>query len=212
MEWISYILSSLSSFVIGTIEGLGYAGIFILMTLESAMIPIPSEVIMPFSGFLVSQGVFGFWLVVLIGSFANLVGSLLGYWLGAAGGRPFIEKWGRYVLVHPSELDHAHKWFKRWGETTVFVSRMMPIVRTFISFPAGVARMDLTKFSIYSFLGAIPFNATLTYIGYVLGENWDELKNYFHGFDIILLLLILALGVWWLNRQISKFNKDAKHV
>jgi len=208
MSWASEILILLSDFVINTIELIGYWGIFLLMTLESACIPIPSEVIMPFSGFLASSGIFNFWWIVFLGSLGNLVGSLLAYWVGKTGGRILIEKYGRYFLVHPSELDHAQKWFASRGEATVFFSRMLPIVRTFISLPAGIAKMNLFRFSIYTFLGAIPFNLALTYIGFVLGENWENVKKYFHGLDIIIVILLIGGVVWWIMRQIKHYKND----
>lgn len=210
MSWASEILILLSNFVINTIELIGYWGIFLLMTLESACIPIPSEVIMPFSGFLASSGIFNFWWIVFLGSLGNLVGSLLAYWVGKTGGRALIEKYGRYFLVHPNELDHAQKWFARRGEVTVFFSRMLPIVRTFISLPAGIAEMNLLRFSIYTFLGAIPFNLTLTYIGLILAENWENVKKYFHGLDIIIIILLIGGAVWWIMRQIKHYKNDSK--
>ncbi len=210
MSWATEILVTLSDFVINTIELIGYWGIFLLMTLESACIPIPSEVIMPFSGFLASSGILNFWWIVMLGSFGNLIGSLLAYWVGKTGGRSLIERYGKYFLIHPSELDHAQGWFDRWGEATVFFSRMLPIVRTFISLPAGIAKMNLLRFSIYTFLGAIPFNLALTYIGFSLGENWDKAKQYFHGIDIIIVVLLIAGIIWWVTRQIKNFQNDKK--
>ena len=210
MSFISDLLSILSNFVIHTIQSIGYFGIFLLMTLESACIPIPSEVIMPFSGFLVTLGKFNFIWVVLIGSIGNLAGSLLAYWVGAVGGRPLVEKYGKYILVHTSELDHADKWFKKSGDFTVFTSRLLPVVRTFISLPAGISKMPIWKFIIYTFLGSLPFNLALTYIGYVLGQNWSSIRTYFHRFDIIILILIILGIIYWIIRQIKHFEHDRK--
>ncbi len=208
MNWATDLLIILSNFIINIIQNIGCLGIFFLMTLESACIPIPSEVIMPFSGFLVSLGKLNFWWIVFIGTLGNLSGSFIAYWIGRTGGRPLIKKYGKYILIHPSELDHTQKWFKKWGETTVFFSRMLPVVRTFISLPAGIAKMNIPKFTIYTFLGAIPFNLTLTYIGYILGENWEIIKKYFHGLDVIIVILIIVGIIWWISRQIQHFKKD----
>src|SRR5207302_1316298 len=150
---IGRIIEILSAFIIATISTLGYAGIVLLMAIESACIPLPSEIIMPFSGYLVYTGRFNIWLVSVAGAFGCVVGSLVAYWVGMYGGRPFIEKYGRYVLISHHDLNLADRWFARYGEVIVFASRLLPVVRTFIAFPAGVARMNLTRFTVYTFLG-----------------------------------------------------------
>ena len=159
------IIDALANFVTYIISHLGYPGVFLLMALESACIPIPSEFIMPFSGFLVASGEMNFWIVVLSGSFGNLAGSWLAWWVGYKGGRPLVEKYGKYILLSHHDLDSADKYFKKYGQGTVLVARLLPIIRTFISLPAGISKMDFKKFSLYTFIGVIPFTALLTWAG-----------------------------------------------
>jgi membrane protein DedA with SNARE-associated domain len=202
------ILSAISSFAIDFIENTGYLGITVLMTLESANIPIPSEIIMPFSGFIVFLGGFSFWFVVLAGSFGNLLGSILGYALGYFGGRPFVKKYGKYFLISNEELEKSERWFSKYGSATTFFSRMLPIVRTFISTPAGIAKMDFKKFCIFTFLGAIPWSIFLTFIGLKLGENWQSVEVYFKRFDfVIAVIIIIGLG-WWVFNRVKNFKNN----
>lgn len=202
------ILAWLSSVVIQIIESTGYAGIFILMALESANIPVPSEVIMPFSGYLVFMGKFNLFWIVFWGAFGNLAGSLVSYYLGFYGGRRFIEKYGKFLFVTMHDLDLADRWFKKYGTLTIFATRVLPIVRTFISFPAGIARMNIWKFSIYTFAGAFIWSYFLAYTGVIMGENWTSLKIYFRKFDWIIILGVIILGGWWIYRHV----KNNKHI
>jgi len=198
------IIDALANFVTLVISHLGYPGVFLLMALESACIPIPSEFIMPFSGFLVATGEMNFWLVVLMGSFGNLGGSWLAWWVGHKGGRPLVEKYGKYVLLSHHDLNVADKYFNKYGQSTVFFIRLLPVIRTFISLPAGISKMDFKKFSLYTFVGVIPFTTALTYAGLKLRENWDSLQPYFHKFDLV-IILFLALGViWYIFRHIKR--------
>src|ERR1700675_3224663 len=151
---IARIIELLSVFIVATISRLGYAGIVLLMAIESACIPLPSEIIMPFSGYLVYTGRFNLWAVGVAGAFGCVLGSLVAYWVGMYGGRPLIEKYGKYVLISHHDLDLADRWFARFGEIIVFGSRLLPVIRTFIAFPAGVARMNLKRFIVYTFLGS----------------------------------------------------------
>ena len=153
---IARIIEILSGFIVATISVLGYSGIVLLMAIESACIPLPSEVIMPFSGYLVSTGQMNLWAVGIAGAVGCVLGSLVAYWVGMYGGRPLIEKYGRYVLVSDHDLDMADRWFLTHGEIIVFVSRLLPAIRTFIAFPAGVARMNLKRFVLYTFAGSLP--------------------------------------------------------
>src|SRR5438132_4080426 len=162
---IGRIIEIISALVVATFSRLGYAGVVLLMAIESACIPLPSEIIMPFSGYLVSIGRFNLWAVGVAGAFGCVVGSLVAYWVGMYGGRPLIEKYGRYVLISRHDLDLADRWFARYGEAIVFTSRLLPAIRTFIAFPAGVARMDLKKFVIYTFAGSLPWCLGLAYAG-----------------------------------------------
>lgn len=203
---IAKIIGILSSFIVATISAMGYSGIVLLMAIESACIPLPSEIIMPFSGYLVSRGEMTLWGVSVAGAFGCVVGSLVAYWAGMYGGRPFIEKYGRYILLSRHDLDIADRWFAKYGEIIVFVSRLLPAIRTFIAFPAGVAKMNLTRFCVYTFAGSLPWCLGLAYVGQKLGEQWDKddtLKTWFHRFDFVIGIVgVLAVG-WWIWRHIK---------
>jgi membrane protein DedA with SNARE-associated domain len=198
------ILSSISSLVVETISRSGYLGIAVLMALESACIPIPSEIIMPFSGYLAFKGSFLFWQVVLWGAIGNLIGSLVAYFIGSLGGRKIILKYGKYFFVFSGDLERAEKWFLKYGGFGIFFSRMVPLVRTFISFPAGCAKMPLGKFSLYTFLGSLPWSFVLAYAGVVMGENWDGLESYFRKFDWLIVSLVLASLIFFVYKQIKR--------
>jgi membrane protein DedA with SNARE-associated domain len=187
------IVGTLSNFVISVIEQLGYAGVFVGMMLESTGLPIPSEVIMPFAGYVVWEGKLTLIGVTLAGTLGSLAGSLIAYCIGLYGGRPLLEHYGKYVLVRKSELDRADGWFEKYGDRAVFVSRLLPIVRTFISFPAGIVHMDVKKFSAYTFLGSLPWCFGLAYVGVILGPHWENIQGLFRYFDILVILGIIAL-------------------
>ena len=174
----------------------GYFGIFILSALESAAIPIPSEVIIPFSGFLAEQGRFSFWLVVAVATIANTVGSIFLYLISLKGGRWILEKYGKYILISSHELDFADDIFSKYGSKIVFIGRILPIARTFISIPAGVTRMNFSKFVSYTVLGSLPWNFILALIGFKAGENWDILSPYFRKFDFVIIGGV-AIGIIW---------------
>jgi len=203
---IAKIIGILSAFIVAVISTLGYSGIVLLMAIESACIPLPSEIIMPFSGYLVHTGQFNLWLVGLAGAVGCVLGSLVAYYVGMYGGRPLIEKYGRYVLVSHHDLDLADRWFSKYGEVIVFASRLLPVIRTFIAFPAGIARMNLKRFVIYTFLGSLPWCIGLAYVGQLLGEQWDKneaLKSWFHRFDFVIGIIgVLAAG-WWIWRHVT---------
>lgn len=199
----SQILGTISGFIISTISVLGYGGIIFLMAIESANIPLPSEIIMPFAGFLVAQGQFNLWLAGLAGAIGCVLGSIFSYWLGMVGGRPLIERYGKYILISHHDLDLTDSWFKKRGEITVFIGRLLPIVRTFISFPAGVARMNFGRFIIYSFLGSLPWTLLLAFIGQKMGENWENLRPIFHRFDYVILGLIILGAIFWIWRHLK---------
>ena len=194
------ILQPLIDWVTATIGDYGLFAVFALMLLESMGILIPSEAISPFAGYLVSQGQMSFFAAVAAGVLGNLVGSWVAYFIGLWGGRELWFQYGRYVGVRAHHLKVAEKWFDRYGEFTVFISRCLPVVRTFISFPAGAARMNLAKFSFYTFIGCVPWVFALTYFGYYLGENWDEVGHFLHYLDYAVALAVLAGTLYFFLR------------
>ncbi len=198
---VTRILEALAAFVIYVISQMGLPGIVLLMAIESACIPLPSEVIMPFSGYLVFLGKYSLWSVGLAGAFGCVVGSVPAYYLGMYGGRPLIEKYGKYILMSLHDLDMADRWFDRHGEATVFFARLLPVIRTFIAFPAGVARMEMKRFIAYTFAGSLPWCLGLAYIGMVMGEQWPTLRGYFHKFDLLIGAVIVAGIVWYVRRH-----------
>src|SRR3990172_67357 len=187
----------------------GYGGVTVAMAIESAMIPLPSELILPFAGFLVSDltaveplthGAWSFWIVVIVATIGNTIGSVIGYFIGAWGGRPFLERWGKYLLIRPHEIELADHFFQKYGSATAFLSRLLPIVRTFISFPAGVARMNLFRFIVYSTAGAFLWSTALVWAGVQLGARWTEIRHMLQPFDLVIAVLVigaLVLFVWW---------------
>jgi membrane protein DedA with SNARE-associated domain len=198
---IDKILSGLSGIIIGAISALGYGGIVLMMAIESACIPLPSEVIMPFSGSLVASGRFTLNNVAIAGAIGCLFGSYLAYFAGAYGGRRFLEHYGRWLLIAPHELEVADRFFAKWGSPAVFFSRLLPVVRTFIAFPAGVARMRLLPFTVYTLIGSYIWCLVLAYAGLKLGQHWKELAPYFHRFDTAIgLLLAIGIGLLLYNR------------
>jgi membrane protein DedA with SNARE-associated domain len=187
----------------------GYVGVMVAMAIESAMIPLPSELILPYAGFLVSDhaqveplthGPWNYWIVVIVATLGNTIGSLIAYAIGAWGGRPFLERYGRYVLIRPHEIELAERFFLRYGAATAFFSRLLPIVRTFISFPAGVARMPLGKFIAYSTAGALLWSMLLVFAGVQLGSRWVDIRHALQPFDLLIAVLVVAavvLFIWW---------------
>jgi len=210
----SEVIEAFEAIVIPFLERLyvtfGYLGVVAAMTIESAAIPLPSEIVLPFAGWMVSRGLaepltgtaWSYWGAVSAGVLGNTLGSLLSYWVGRAGGRPLLERYGRYVLIGAHDLEVADRWFARWGEATVFFSRMLPIVRTFISVPAGIARMPVWRFVLFSVLGAVPWVMLLVWGGTVLGENWVGIKNALRGLDYLIAALILALVALFVWRHV----------
>jgi membrane protein DedA with SNARE-associated domain len=208
---IAKIIGILSGFIVATISALGYSGIVLLMGIESTCIPLPSEIIMPFSGYLVYTGRFSLLGVTVAGAFGCVVGSLIAYYIGMYGGRPLIEKYGRFVLISRHDVDLADRWFSRFGEIIVFVSRLLPVIRTFIAFPAGVARMNLTRFVIYTFLGSLPWCLGLAYVGQRLGEQWDRnetLKTWFHRFDFLIAIVAVLAVIWWVRPHLKSLREE----
>jgi membrane protein DedA with SNARE-associated domain len=203
------IVSGLSAFILATILTLGYGGVVLMMAIESACIPLPSEVIMPFSGFLVATGRFNLNMVAVMGALGCLLGSYVAYYVGANGGRRFIERYGRYLLIAPHELETADRFFERWGSLAVFLARLLPVVRTFIAFPAGVSRMKLLPFSIYTLLGSYIWCLVLAYAGMKLGEHWKDLAPYFHRFDALIAILLVAGAAALLYNRLKSIRSAA---
>jgi membrane protein DedA with SNARE-associated domain len=196
---LEQVISTLAAWIVGVISAGGYFGVVVLMAIESACIPLPSEIIMPFAGYLVSVGRFSLIGAATAGALGCNIGSTVAYYVAAKGGRPAFERWGRYVLVTAAELDRAEHFFARYGAITVFIGRLLPVVRTFIAFPAGLARMPMGRFQIYTFLGSWPWCFGLASIGMILGARWDSdptFRSLFHRFDIV-IVLILAAGATW---------------
>lgn len=204
---LHYLVEQLTNVAVTLIETLGYWGIFIGMVIESACIPLPSEAIMLFGGFMVAVGMFNFWIVVTAGVLGNLVGSVITYWIGAKGGRSLLIKYGRYVLINPEHLKKAEHWFSRYGDWTVFFARNLPVIRTFISLPAGIARMNFSKFFIYTLVGCIPWNLALTFIGFKLGENWYLIEPYLRPVSYAILFVIIAGVIWFFYNNL----RNRKH-
>jgi membrane protein DedA with SNARE-associated domain len=184
-------------FAVDVVDAMGLPGVFVLMTLESACIPVPSEATMLFAGFRVAEGEYSLIAAVLVGSFANLVGSWIAYWVGYVGRVDILEKHGKKLHIKKSHLEWADRWFERHGDATVFFTRMLPIIRTFISLPAGVARMPFWRFTLLTFLGCLPWVLMLTFIGKEAGSHWDDWKDSLHYVDYAVLVLI-AIGLVYL--------------
>ena len=200
------IIAIVATWIISVISTMGYGGILLLMVIESACIPLPSEIIMPFAGFLVFKGELTLWLVALAGAVGCVIGSIPAYYVGMYGGRPLAEKYGKYILLSKNDLDMADRLFAKYGEIIIFIARLLPAVRTFIAFPAGVARMNIPKFIMYTFIGSLIWCWLLAYAGMKFGEHWDNLKVYFHEFHYV----IIVAGVIFLIRYIRRHFKHAQ--
>ncbi|HUT96331.1 MAG TPA: DedA family protein [Candidatus Paceibacterota bacterium] len=201
---ITDVLTWLAALVIKVISVSGYLGITGLMTLESACIPIPSEVIMPFAGYLASTGKFSVFCIIILGAIGNLIGSIIAYVIGLYGGRRLVEKYGKYILINKEELDRADNFFHKYGNLSVFFSRLLPIIRTFISLPAGIAKMPFGKFSLYTFIGSLFWSAILTYIGVFLGNKWQIIEVYFRKIDWLIGILLMVGIIWFIYGKIEK--------
>jgi membrane protein DedA with SNARE-associated domain len=195
------IIETLSNFVIAVIEQLGYAGVFVGMTLESIGLPLPSEIIMPFAGYVVWEGRLTLLGVTLAGTLGCLAGSLIAYAIGAYGGRPLLERYGKYVLIRASELDRAEQWFRKHGESAVFISRLLPAIRSYISYPAGIVRMDVKRFSVYTVLGSLPWCFAFAYAGMALGPHWADITGLFRYFDIAVIVGVVVLIGYLIYRR-----------
>jgi membrane protein DedA with SNARE-associated domain len=203
------ILPYLIHFVTQVIGSMGYAGIVALMGIESACVPLPSEIIMPFAGYLVYTGRFSLFWAATAGAIGCNLGSVLAYWIGAAGGRPLVERYGRWVLMSHHDLDRMTHFFEKYGTITVLLGRLLPVVRTFIAFPAGVARMPQLRFHIYTFIGSWPWCYGLAYAGMKLGEKWHtdpRFEQAFHRFHLVVELALVAAIVWFVWSHFNRFK------
>jgi len=197
---LDQVISALGSWIVAVISAAGYLGVVFLMAIESACIPLPSEVIMPFAGYLVSIGQFSLIGAATAGALGCNVGSTVAYYVAAKGGRTVLERWGKYILISRVELERTDQFFARYGAAAVFFGRLLPVVRTFIAFPAGLARMPMLKFQIYTFLGSWPWCFALAYIGYLLGVRWNSdptFRQLFHDFDAVIVAVVLAGLAWF---------------
>ena len=207
MSVIERILAPVAAWIIVVISAGGYPGIVALMTIESACIPLPSEVIMPFSGYLVSVGRFNLFAVATAGAIGCNLGSIVGYEMGKRGGRPVVERWGRYVLLNMHHLAQAEAFFARWGGITVLVCRLLPFIRSFIAFPAGVARMPLLRFHLYTFIGSWPWCFGLAWIGMKLGAAWrtdPRLSHVLHYADAVIVAVLVIGAAWFILNEVKK--------
>jgi len=204
---ISSILTQVTHFIITVISSLGYAGVGALMAIQTIAIPMPSEVIIPFAGSLVAAGRFSLLGIALVGSIGNTLGASIAYYIGYKGGRPLVERYGKAILISQHDLELADRFFAKHGTKAAFFGMLLPVVRSFISFPAGISRVKFWKFAAYVFLGAFLWSVVLGYIGEKLGENWITLREKFKGFDVAIVALIVLAAVWWIWRHLKSRNK-----
>lgn len=201
-------MQQLTQILTSFITSYGYLAVFVLMTAESALIPIPSEITMAFAGFLAGAGLMNFWLAILIGALGNLFGSLLAFYLGRGMGEEWIriaiKKWGKWILVHEKDFDMALTWFKKYGQGITFGSRLLPVVRTFISLPAGIAEMNVGKFAVFTFIGSFMWSAFLSYLGLKLGQNWEVIDPYFKKFQFVIIGLFIAAVAYYTYHHLKK--------
>lgn len=200
VNWVTQLIASLS-----------YPGVFLLMMLESTAAPVPSEAVLPFAGFLVAQGGMDFWLAAMTATLGSIAGSLISYWIGFKGGRPLVNKVGRYLLLHERHLNHTENFFQRYGSITVFVARFVPVVRHLISIPAGVAEMKLKRFVPLTIAGASIWNTFLLWVGITLREQWSTILQYTQMLDVLMITVIVLGGVWWMMK-IRKHSHLARHA
>ena len=208
-------IAFLQDFITSQVQENGYLAVFVLMLLGSACIPIPSEIVMMFGGALASStfaatalgdetAQLSLLVIILAGLAGSLVGSWLAYWLGYAGGRPLIDKWGRYLLFRPHEVDRAHEWFERHGEALVFFGRLIPLLRAFVSLPAGIARMNFGKFTLYTFLGILPRTIGLAWAGYALGEQWTTVEKWMAPLSVVAAIILVTGLIWWVLKRVRE--------
>lgn len=201
---VTTILLAITGFITSVISSMGYTGVALLMAIESAAVPLPSEVIMPFSGFLVTSGRFSLLGLALAGAIGSVIGSLVTYALGYYGGRRLILRYGRYVLISPEDLAMTERFFARFGSLSSLIGRVLPVVRTFISIPAGIGKVPLKPFVFYTFVGSFVWSYFLAWLGMIMGDNWHGLETYFRKFDLIVGIVLVAGIAWWIWRHFRR--------
>jgi membrane protein DedA with SNARE-associated domain len=194
----------LAGYITAFIDRTGYASVFVLMVMESMVFPVPSEAVMPFAGFLIAESKFSFAGVIVVSTLGSIVGSLVSYWLGLYGGKPVIKRWGRYLLLDSHDLELTERFFTRRGDVAIFVSRFIPVIRHLISIPAGIGKMNVVRFSIYTVVGAALWNTFLTVVGYYLRQHWEEVMRYSRMVDIVVLVGIAAAGVLFVRKHLHR--------
>jgi membrane protein DedA with SNARE-associated domain len=209
---MEHLLSIIGQFIVNFINSMGYYGVAFLMAIESANIPLPSEVIMTFAGYLAFQGHMSIYWAAFAGAIGCVIGSIFSWGIGVWGGRPLLNRYGKYILISHHDLDKADSWFKKHGDATVFFGRLIPIIRTYISLPAGIAKMKLPKFIIYTFVGSYPWCLFLAWVGKKLGQNWQNVRQYFHGLDYIIAGLLLLGIAYWIYRHIRNNSKLKNNI
>jgi membrane protein DedA with SNARE-associated domain len=199
-------MHAFAEFLQDIVTRMGYPGVFILIMLESTLVPVPSELVFPYAGYLASKGIFNIYVLLAINSVAALAGSLIGYWIGAAGGKPLLLKYGKYLLIRRHDIEKTEKWFANHGKATIFIARLVPVIRHIISMPAGVARMPFRSFLLQTFLGSTLWGSFLILLGYYLGKNWESVANTIKRFDlvigIVVMVAVMAIALrWYLKRR-----------
>ncbi len=204
MQFVENFIKETAKYTTHLISTSGYLGIFLLMAAESTMVPLPSELVMPFAGYLAYTGEFNFVYVIFISGLGTVFGSLVSYYIGEYGGEPFLEKYGKYLLINKKDLEWTHKWFANYGEKTIFISRFIPVVRHLISIPAGIAEMNIKRFTIFTFLGGFLWNTFLAYLGYLLGQNWTLVHHYTKPLSHVVVVLLISGVVFFVYKHVYK--------
>ncbi|MGE5404743.1 MAG: DedA family protein [Candidatus Saccharibacteria bacterium] len=204
------ILEAIYQFSTGYIEAWGYWGLVLGMALESACMPVPSEIVLPYGGYMVSKGILAYWWTVFACVAGGLFGSVTAYAIGFYGGRPFILKYGKYIFLDPDDLERADSLFERYGNAIVFWARLLPVVRTFISLPAGISRMNFTKFISYTIAGSVPWTILFVSIGVKLGQNWKRVRETLEQFDTLIVVVLVLAVLYWVYRKVTKHYSRAK--
>jgi len=204
MSFLTDLFAAIGSFALTIISTFGYAGIFFLMMLESMVLPVPSELVMPFAGFLVEKGTFTFLYVILASTLGSIAGSLIFYYIGKTGGHSLVERYGKYVLINHEDVRMTEEWFNKRGELTIFLARLIPVIRHLISLIAGIGKMNVKKFTVYTIIGAALWNAILAYLGFILGQHWEEVNQYTDQISIVIVVLIIVFAIYFIYRHLKK--------